>query len=164
MEIVDSQVPPGYVPPPSYRRAPPPLRERAEYAAGRAADWIGVGPRGRANVNPTSRGLSGLGEADPTGGVTPTEVVNDPRIAEASPPSTYAVAAFLEGQPGSGIRLLGLTGLRAAFILPGLWIASAMSPVKLSGGQLVAFSLASSATITAGMLGWYKLHELRQGG
>lgn len=161
MDIVDSQVPPGFVPPPSYRAAPPPLRERASYVADRAAGWISGAPRGRANVDPRTRGLSGLGEADPTMG--PTEVVNDPRIAEASPPSTYAVAAFLEGQPGSGTRLLGLTALRAAFILPGLWIASAMSPVKLSGGQLVAFSLASSATITGGMIGWYKLHELRQG-
>lgn len=162
MEIIDSQVPPGFVPPPSYRAAPPPFRERVEHAAGRAADWIGGAPRGRANVGPRSRGLSGLGEADPTG-PTPAEVINDPRIAEASPPSTYAVAAFLEGQPGSGTRLLGLTALRAVFILPGLWIASAMSPVKLSGGQLVAFSLASSATITGGMIGWYKLDQMRRG-
>lgn len=102
----------------------------------------------------------GLGEADP-GGPTPTEVVMNPGIQEAAPPSTYAVAAFLEGQSGSGVRLLGLTALRAVFILPGLWLASSMSPVKLSGGQLVAFSLASSATITGGMIGWYKLHELR---
>lgn len=161
MEIVDSQVPPGFVPPPSFRKAPPPFRERVEHAGSRVADWIG-GPKGRANVRPSSRGLSGFGEADPTG-PTPVEVVSDPRIAEASPPSTYTVAAFLEGQPGSGTRLLGLTALRAVFILPGLWIASAMSPVKLSGGQLVAFSLASSATITGGMIGWYKLNELRQG-
>jgi hypothetical protein len=160
MDIVDSQVPPGFVPRPSYRKAPPPFRERAEHVAARAAGWIGVDPRAR---RPRVGGLGGLGEATPTDGVTPVEVINDPRIAEASPPSTYAVAAFLEGSPGSGVRLLGLTALRAVFILPGLWIASAMSPVKLSGGQLVAFSLASSATITGGMLGWYKLHELRSG-
>jgi len=162
MDVVDSQVPPGFVPPPAYRRAPPPLRERVEHVAGRAAGWLGgAPPGGYANVN-RARGLGGLGEADPSG-PTPVEVVNDPRIQEAAPPSTYAVAAFLEGQPGSGMRLLGLTALRAVFILPGLWIASAMSPVKLSGGQLVAFSLASSATITGGMLGWYKINEMRHG-
>lgn len=152
MDVVGTQG--FYIPPPVYRSAPPPIRERAAHFVEGVTGWA---PHPRA---PGVRGLGGLGEADPTG-ATPAEVINDPRIQEAAPPSTYAVAAFLEGQPGSGVRLLGLTALRAVFILPGLWIASSMSPVKLSGGQLVAFSLASSATITGGMIGWYKLHELR---
>ena len=151
MEVVGTQG--FYIPPPVYRRAPPPLRERA------TAFVDGVVGRSPRQVRVS--GLSGgLGEADPTGPI-PAEVVANPAIQEAAPPSTYAVAAFLGGQPGAGARLLGLTALRAVFILPGLWIASSMSNVKMSGGQLVAFSLASSATITGGMIGWYKLNEMR---
>ena len=144
MDVIN--MPAFYTPPPVYRRAQPPLRERAGAVVDGVAGWVGL------------RG--GLGEADPSG-ATPAEVVNDPRIEQAAPPSTYAVAAFLGGQPGSGARLLGLTALRAVFILPGLWLASSMSNVKMSGGQLVAFSLASSVTITGGMIGWYKLNEIR---
>lgn len=149
MDVVGTQG--FYIPPPVYRSAPPPMRERAAHFVEGVAGWV---PR------PRVAGVRGLGEADPSG-PTPAEVVANPAIEQGAPPSSYAVAAFLEGQPGAGWRLLALTGLRAAFILPGLWIASSMSPVKLSGGQLVAFSLASSATITGGMIGWYKLHELR---
>lgn len=156
MDVINA---PGFfTPPPVYRRAQPPLRERASAFVGDVAGWTGWGP-GLPSM--PRGGVQGLGEADPTG-PTPAEVVANPAIEQAAPPSTYAVAAFLEGQPGSGARLLGLTALRAVFILPGLWLASSMSSVKMSGGQLVAFSLASSATITGGMIGWYKLNEHRK--
>lgn len=142
--------PPFVIPPPSYRKAPPPMRERVSHFGDRAARAVGF--RG---------GLGGgVGEADPTG-PSPTEVIQ-PGVQEASPPSTYAVAAFLQGERGSGMKLLGLTAIRSAFILPGLWLANGFAPKesKLSGGQLVAYSLASSGTITLGMLAWYKLYDI----
>lgn len=145
---------PPFIPPPSYRRAPPPMRERVSHFGDRAARAVGLGGRGFA-------GGGGLGEADPSGGAIPAEVIQ-PGVQEASPPSTYAVAAFLQGERGSGMKLAGLTAIRAVFILPGLWIANGFAPKesKLSGGQLVAYSLASSGTITLGMLAWYKLYDI----
>jgi hypothetical protein len=78
-----------------------------------------------------------------------------PQLEQAAPPSTYAVEAVLEGHSGAALRLLGLTALRSFFILPGLWAASRVVNVKLDGVQLLVFSLASSMTISAGMVLWY---------
>lgn len=78
----------------------------------------------------------------------------------AQPPSTYAVQAALEGQNGAMLRLLGLTALRAIFIAPGLWVGAKVSGAQVHGAQLVIISLASSSTISAGMLAWYALNGL----
>ncbi len=76
-----------------------------------------------------------------------------------APPSTYAVVDFLDGENGSAVRLAGLTLLRSGFIMPGLWIAAKISGVPLTFGQVVGFSLASSATITGGMVGYYAVRR-----
>lgn len=93
--------------------------------------------------------------------IPPASYVGDaarpPGVEEAAPPSTYAVAAVLDGHEGAAIKLIGLTALRSVFIVPGIYIATRMTGAKLSGGQVVAASLASSCTISAGMLAWYGL-------
>lgn len=84
-------------------------------------------------------------------------------VEAAAPPSTYAVAAVLEGHEGAVIRLAGLTALRSVFILPGLFIATKMTGAKMGGGDLIAASFASSCTISAGMLAWYRLKQCLPG-
>jgi len=71
------------------------------------------------------------------------------------PPSTYAVLGVLEGQDGSLLRLAGLTLLRGCFIFPGLWVAARLLRVELEPLELLGLSFAGSATISAGMLGYY---------
>lgn len=82
-------------------------------------------------------------------------------VPRAAPPSTYAVVDFLDGGDGSAVRLAGLTLIRTVCIVPGLWAASKMTDVKLTFGQLCGFSLASSTTITMGMVGWYAFKRRR---
>lgn len=82
-----------------------------------------------------------------------------PAVAPESPPSTYAVAAVLEGQDGALVRLAGLTALRAAFILPGFWVAAWATDTRMTGMQLLAYSLAGSTTISLGMLAWYFVQQ-----
>ena len=72
-----------------------------------------------------------------------------------SPPSSYAVVALLEGQSGSLLRLAGLTLLRGCFIVPGIWVTSKVMKIDLSVYELLGLSFAGSATITAGMIGYY---------
>ncbi len=66
-----------------------------------------------------------------------------------SPPSTYAILALLEDQPGSAERVAWATFRRMALIAPGLWLAG------LRGRELVRGSVASSLTITLGLIGYY---------
>jgi hypothetical protein len=114
----------------------------------------------------------GMGDTTPSEPLTPEVVpvvpagpegpMPRPGMQAQSPPSTYAVADFLDGADGSTIRLGALTALRSVFIAPGLWIAAKVSGVPLSFGQVVGLSLASSATITAGMLGMYAIRRRGQ--
>ena len=62
---------------------------------------------------------------------------------QESPPSVYAIAAWVDGEPGATMRVVGLTLERAAFIGMGLWLAG------IRGSDLVAGSLAASATVSA---------------
>lgn len=87
--------------------------------------------------------------ADPTG------------VPQQAPPSTYAVVDFLDGGEGSAIRLAGLTLIRSVFIVPGLWVASKATSVPLTFGQIAGFSLASSTTISIGMVGYYAFKRRR---
>lgn len=83
-------------------------------------------------------------------------------LEDQAPPSSYAVAAWLEGQPGSGVRLMGLTALRTVFIVPGLLAGSWIIPgVKI--GKLQALGLGSfvSSTITGGMILYYLFERRR---
>jgi len=75
------------------------------------------------------------------------------------PPSTYAVAAVVDGDVAAIPRLLGLTALRATFIAPGLWVAAWATGVKVTPLQLVGFALGGSFTISCGMVLWYALRR-----
>lgn len=76
-----------------------------------------------------------------------------------SPPSSYAALAVLEGQNGSLLRLLGLTILRGAFVIPGIWLASKVARVDMEPWQLLVMGLTGSATISAGMLAYYYIRQ-----
>lgn len=79
-------------------------------------------------------------------------------IEDAAPPSTYAVAAVIEGQRGAVLRAVGLTLARGVAIAPGLWLAGRAFKIEgLRGWKLVGTSLAASSMITLFMFGWYSL-------
>lgn len=71
------------------------------------------------------------------------------------PPSTYAIQALVNGEPGAFQRVVGLTLLRTALILPGLWVAGkAFREESFSGPKLIGSSFLASTTITLGMYGF----------
>ena len=59
-----------------------------------------------------------------------------------SPPSTYAIAAWMDGEPALG-RVVGLTLERSFFIGTGLYLAG------LRGRELVRGALFASSAVTA---------------
>ena len=69
---------------------------------------------------------------------------------EHGPPTDYAISAFVEGQPGSSLRVVNLTLQRSLLILPGLYV------VGLRNKDLILASLSASCSITLGLLAWYK--------
>jgi hypothetical protein len=71
-------------------------------------------------------------------------------VEPQSPPSTYAVAAFMDGVPGTWYRVLEVTTVRALFIGTGLFLAG------YRGEQLLRGSLAGSAAITAWLMAGYR--------
>lgn len=71
------------------------------------------------------------------------------------PPSTYAIQALVNGEPGAFQRVVGLTLLRTALIVPGLWLAGkAFREEPFTGAKLVGSSFLASSTITLGMYGY----------
>jgi|SRR6185503_4606612 len=90
----------------------------------------------------------------PLGQDTPAQQAS-PTGEHGSPPSSYAVLAVLDGESGSMLRLVGLTLLRGCFIIPGIWVTSKVMRIDLSVYELLGLSFAGSATITAGMVGYY---------
>lgn len=82
-----------------------------------------------------------------------------PDAPQGAPPSSYAVADLLDGRDGSVVRLAGLTLLRTAFIFPGIFIANKITGTEMSFGKLAGYSLATSTSISAGMIGWYALRR-----
>jgi len=66
---------------------------------------------------------------------------------QKSPPSTYAIAALVDGEPGAFGRVVKLTLFRAIPIGVGLRIAGQRE-------RLARSSLIVSASITAAMLGY----------
>lgn len=77
-------------------------------------------------------------------------------VERESPPSTYAVAAVINGEPGAIFRLWGVTLLRGAFIFPGVWLGAKLMGVKdATGWKLVTMSMAASSSISLGLLGLY---------
>lgn len=90
-------------------------------------------------------------------------------IEDSAPPSTYAVAAVIQGQRGAVLRMIGLTAARGAAITPGLWLSGKALGIKeLTGWKLVGTAMAASSCITIFMYVWYsmgaKLSFLGQGG
>lgn len=78
-------------------------------------------------------------------------------VEDSAPPSTYAVAAVLQGQRGSIPRMMALTVARGTAILPALWIAGKVLkiPELKMGWKLVGASMAASTGITLSMIVWY---------
>ncbi len=68
-----------------------------------------------------------------------------------SPPSTYAIAAWVDKEPGAGGRVAGLTLERAFFIGTGLFLAG------FRGADLLKGALAASATVTGWIWADYSL-------
>lgn len=119
-------------------------------------------------VPPSYSRRRGMGDALPPA-ATPTadapplvgEVVDSAPaqsdMPQNAPPSTYAVADVLDGADGSIVRLAGLTLLRTGFIIPGIWAANRVSSTEMGFGKLLGYSLATSTSISLGMLGYYAL-------
>ena len=70
-------------------------------------------------------------------------------IRPGSPPSSYAVAAVLEGEPGGWWKVAKATALRAVFVAPGVAVAG------LRGRKLVLGSLLGSVGITIALFALY---------
>ena len=80
-------------------------------------------------------------------------------IPQKSPPSTYAIASYVDGVPGSWYRVLKLTVVRSLMIGSGLYLAG------FRDDQLIKGSITSSIAITAWLMIGYKaeLQEKSQG-
>ncbi len=76
-----------------------------------------------------------------------------PYVSQQSPPSTYAIAAVLEGQPGGWPSVFIGTAQRTAFILPGLFVAG------LRGRQLFTAALFASVSITTCLFPYYMMRR-----
>lgn len=98
---------------------------------------------------------AGVGQA----AAPPASPSSAPTGERGSPPSSYAVLAVLEGQDGAIMRLIGLTLLRGAFVIPGIWVAAKLARVDMEPWQLITMGFAGSATISAGMLGYYAIQR-----
>lgn len=72
-----------------------------------------------------------------------------------SPPSTYAIAAFLEGEKGSAFRMLSVTLERSMFIGLGLALAGIKQPLRTKA------ALICSASVTGWILADYILKRER---
>jgi len=62
------------------------------------------------------------------------------------PPSTYAIAALVDGEPGALGRVVELTLTRSMLIAPGLYVAGIRDP-----GSLVKATLGATVSITVGL-------------
>ena len=74
-------------------------------------------------------------------------------VQPQSPPSTYAIAAWLDGEQGGGARVAGLTLERAFFIGTGLWLSG------LRGRELVQGALMASTAVTTWIVADYALKK-----
>lgn len=79
-------------------------------------------------------------------------------VQSQSPPSTYAIAALLDGEKQSGMRVLGLTLERAFFIGTGLYVAG------FRGQELMRGALSASTAITGWIVADYWLKKRGQSG
>jgi len=78
-----------------------------------------------------------------------------PYVEPGAPPSSYPVAAVLEGEPGGWPAVAWGTVKRSAFIAPGLALAG------IRGKQLVLGSVYASLGITAALFALYLARRKR---
>ena len=74
-------------------------------------------------------------------------------VKPKSPPSSYGIAAFLDGEPGSAWRVVSLTGQRAFFIGTGLYVAG------IRGKQLLRGAVYASSVVTLWIMGLFLLRD-----
>lgn len=75
----------------------------------------------------------------------------DSYVAQKSPPSSYAIAGAIEGEPGAWGRVLLVTAARAFCIAPGLYLGG------IRGRQIVTGSVGAAVTITGMLFALYGL-------
>jgi len=78
-----------------------------------------------------------------------------PYVLKDSPPSSYAMASALEGEPGGLGRVLVGTLLRGLLLVPGIRLAG------VGGEQAYKAAFLSSAALTGSI---WALYTLRRGG
>jgi len=111
------------------------------------------------SVPPGAGYRPGLGQTSPPD--APTNGGDIP-IERGAPPSSYAVAAFVNGEKGSFARLVGVTVIRAIFIWPGLMgVGYLVMPKdnRLGVWRSVALALGASTSISTGLVIWYRLKK-----
>jgi hypothetical protein len=95
------------------------------------------------------------------GGLRPSSFgdATSPVVPPANaPPSSYAIHDLVNNVPGALPRVMGLTLLRSAFILPGLYVVGVRGWKHLMGG-----AAAASVSITLSMLILCALKSTRDG-
>ena len=80
---------------------------------------------------------------------------NQVLVEEGSPPSSYAIADLVRGEPGALGRTASLTLQRAIFIVPGLYVAG------IRDRQLFTGALYGSIGISMWIYGLYSLKRRR---
>jgi len=76
-------------------------------------------------------------------------------VENESPPSSYAIADLVAGEPGALSRTLSLTLQRAFFVAPGLYVAG------IRDRQLLLGSFYGSIGISLWLVGLYSLKARR---
>lgn len=76
-------------------------------------------------------------------------------MEQGAPPSKYAVAALLDGEPGATGRVIASTAKRMLLIAPGLWA------VGLRDKELLKSTAAASISITVGLIAYYAISANR---
>jgi hypothetical protein len=80
-----------------------------------------------------------------------TRGIQQDYVEQQSPPSSYAVAAALDGESGAWGRVLLVTFARAFVIAPGLYLGGVRGRYLLTGSAM------ASITITGMLFGLYAL-------
>ena len=81
-----------------------------------------------------------------------------PAYAEPqSPPTTYAIAAVLDGEPGGWTKVILGAAARSVFLAPGLAVSG------LRGRQLALSAVLGSISITTMLFPYYMLKRKRHG-
>ena len=71
-------------------------------------------------------------------------------VEPQSPPSTYAVASFMDGVPGTWYRVVEVTAVRAFFLGTGLYL------MGFRGSDLLRGAVGGSAAITGWLMAGYR--------